>query len=49
MKHAGTADPITEVSRGVDKSLWIVEAHLQDTHAEAQPVEGSASPGESGS
>jgi len=26
---AGTADLFTEVSRGIDKSLWLVEAHLQ--------------------
>ena len=26
---ADTADLFTEVSRGVDKLLWMVEAHLQ--------------------
>jgi starvation-inducible DNA-binding protein len=26
---ADTADLFTEVSRGVDKLLWLVEAHLQ--------------------
>jgi starvation-inducible DNA-binding protein len=26
---AGTADLMTEVSRGLDKSLWFLEAHLQ--------------------
>jgi starvation-inducible DNA-binding protein len=26
---AGTADLFTEVSRGVDKHLWLLEAHLQ--------------------
>lgn len=26
---AGSADLLTEISRGVDKSLWFVEAHLQ--------------------
>jgi starvation-inducible DNA-binding protein len=26
---AGTADLLTEVSRGLDKSLWFLEAHLQ--------------------
>jgi len=26
---ADTADLFTEVSRGIDKSLWLVEAHLQ--------------------
>ena len=27
---ADTADIFTEVSRGVDKWLWMVEAHLQE-------------------
>jgi starvation-inducible DNA-binding protein len=27
---AGTADLLTEVSRGLDKSLWFLEAHLQE-------------------
>jgi starvation-inducible DNA-binding protein len=27
---ADTADLFTEVSRGLDKSLWFLEAHLQD-------------------
>lgn len=26
---ADTADVFTEVSRGIDKQLWFVEAHLQ--------------------
>jgi starvation-inducible DNA-binding protein len=26
---AGTADLFTEVSRGIDKWLWFVEAHVQ--------------------
>jgi starvation-inducible DNA-binding protein len=26
---AGTADLFTEVSRGLDKALWFLEAHLQ--------------------
>jgi starvation-inducible DNA-binding protein len=25
----GTSDLLTEVSRGLDKSLWFLEAHLQ--------------------
>src|ERR1700746_3297765 len=29
--HADTADIFTEISRGVDKWLWFVEAHLQST------------------
>jgi starvation-inducible DNA-binding protein len=28
----GTADVFTEVSRGVDKHLWLVQAHAADTH-----------------
>jgi starvation-inducible DNA-binding protein len=28
---ADTADLFTEVSRGIDKWLWFVEAHLQTT------------------
>lgn len=28
LKDAGTADLFTEVSRGIDKRLWMVEAHL---------------------
>jgi starvation-inducible DNA-binding protein len=26
---AGTADLVTEISRGVDKQLWLLEAHLE--------------------
>jgi starvation-inducible DNA-binding protein len=29
LKDAGTADIFTEISRGIDKNLWFVEAHLQ--------------------
>lgn len=29
LEDAGTADLFTEVCRGIDKSLWLVEAHLQ--------------------
>ena len=28
----GTADIFTEISRGLDKDLWLVEAHLQAEH-----------------
>lgn len=31
-KDRGTADIYTEISRGVDKWLWLVEAHLQADH-----------------
>jgi len=47
LNDADTADLFTEISRGVDKSLWMVEAHVQETPAEAKPVERSASRGES--
>ena len=30
LKDADTADLFTEISRGVDKWLWMVEAHLQN-------------------
>ncbi len=29
LDDAGTADIFTEISRGIDKNLWFVEAHLQ--------------------
>jgi DNA-binding ferritin-like protein len=29
LKDADTADVFTEISRGTDKWLWFVEAHLQ--------------------
>jgi starvation-inducible DNA-binding protein len=29
---ADTADVFTEVSRGLDKQLWFLEAHVQETH-----------------
>jgi starvation-inducible DNA-binding protein len=47
LNDADSADLFTEISRGVDKSLWMVEAHVQDTPADAKAVEErSASRGE---
>ena len=44
LNDADTADLFTEISCGADKSLWMVEAHLQDTPAEEkQPETPSAS------
>jgi starvation-inducible DNA-binding protein len=34
LNDADTADLFTEISRGADKSLWMVEAHVQDAPAE---------------
>ena len=31
LNDADTADLFTEISRGVDKSLWMVEAHIQES------------------
>ena len=33
LEDAGSADILTEISRGVDKWLWFVEAHQQGTNA----------------
>jgi len=30
LKDADTADLFTEISRGTDKTLWMIEAHLQE-------------------
>ncbi len=44
LNDADTADLLTEISRGVDKSLWMVEAHVQEGPAEGtQAKEPSAS------
>lgn len=32
LNDADSADIFTEISRGVDKWLWMVEAHLQENH-----------------
>jgi starvation-inducible DNA-binding protein len=39
LNDADTADLFTEISRGVDKSLWMVEAHVQDASADTKKVE----------
>ena len=39
LNDADTADLFTEISRGVDKSLWMVEAHVQDAPAKENEVE----------
>jgi starvation-inducible DNA-binding protein len=39
LNDADTADLFTEISRGTDKSLWMVEAHLQEGPAEAKHAE----------
>ena len=39
LHDADTADLFTEISRAVDKSLWMVEAHVQEAPAEAKQVE----------
>jgi starvation-inducible DNA-binding protein len=36
LNDADTADLFTEVSRGADKSLWMVEAHVQDAQVEGK-------------
>ena len=44
LNDADTADIFTEISRGVDKSLWMVEAHVQDAPMDAkQAAQSSAS------
>ena len=43
LNDADTADLFTEISRGTDKSLWMVEAHVRDAQVEAkQALESSA-------
>jgi starvation-inducible DNA-binding protein len=39
LQDADTADLFTEISRGVDKSLWMVEAHVQDAQTGAKQAE----------
>jgi starvation-inducible DNA-binding protein len=40
LEDAGTADVLTEISRGIDQWLWFVEAHQQDVRS---PVAGTES------
>ena len=42
LNDADTADLFTEISRGVDKSLWMVEAHVQDGTENAKQAEAPA-------
>ena len=42
LNDADTADLFTEVSRGTDKSLWKVEAHIQDAPVEEKQVDKPA-------
>jgi starvation-inducible DNA-binding protein len=42
LNDADTADLFTEISRAADKSLWMVEAHIQDTSAEGERTEEPA-------
>lgn len=39
LNDADTVDLFTEISRGVDKSLWMVESHVQDAPADMKRVE----------
>jgi starvation-inducible DNA-binding protein len=39
LNDADTADLFTEISRGVDKSLWMVEAHVQESQVEGKQAE----------
>ena len=39
LNDADTADMLTEISRGVDKSLWMVEAHVQVAPVDAKQLE----------
>ena len=38
---AGTADLFTEVSRGVDKQLWFLEAHVQEPTGQIRDGDGT--------
>ena len=40
---AGTADLLTEVSRGIDKQLWFLEAHVQEPTGAMRDGDGEGS------
>ena len=42
LNDVDTADLFTEISRAADKSLWMVEAHIQDTSNEDTHIEQPA-------
>jgi starvation-inducible DNA-binding protein len=42
LNDVDTTDLFTEISRGVDKSLWMVEAHVQDAQVDAKQSEESS-------
>ena len=42
LNDVDTADLFTEISRAADKSLWMVEAHIQDTSGEGTRIEQPA-------
>ena len=44
LNDADTADVFTEISRAIDKSLWMVEAHVQDAPVDAKHVEEPSGP-----
>jgi starvation-inducible DNA-binding protein len=46
LNDADTADMFTEISRGTDKSLWMVEAHIQDAPQEGMQNEQRAALGQ---
>ena len=42
LNDVDTADLFTEISRAADKSLWMVEAHIQDTSSGEPRIQQSA-------
>lgn len=39
LNDADTVDLFTEISRAIDKSLWMVEAHVQEAPVDAEQIE----------